>query len=826
MRFRGREIKKRVVAKRAQKSKLESRRKKEVQKHLQNHIQAYSAQRSSEKARWFFCNRDDSLLGPALGSADDPCSNARERGGMWARGCLDEHSHDDIVNTEMPFLNRLAQVCGASGLRKCENRDCYALKDKTMRDRAPQCEWDPFREWAITVMACQASFSPAQRRTRVHTHIVSAVNVIHSVLRYYRDPDFAEGQRIRVMENKLVERVGMDNRYEEINLLDVCEVIYWMLTIQAAIGAGDPKAGNWGPTFLPSGIINEAYDEALKEANEMGICENRLWSWINVAERQKADLHGLMESIWHRRSIRHKSVQHDGKREDHRGCKPDECKLANIETEGLAQTHKVSRNYEGDQSNLDKEHCGKKRFSILTLEKAFKASTGRGGVGARRRGAKVKAPQTKARVGKGLGTVWDENGKRIIDSRRAYVAVSHVWIDGTGRPKKKNHKGDMNSCLSKYFMKRVQELKCEGIWWDAISIPATKSLRSRALKRMQQDYKDATYTVIHDNYLTGFRWDSSDNDGSACVAIVLSPWFSRAWTALELHMSTIVRVIYKDSDGKAVMVDLDDEILAKDPARSTRAHWIASEMIRRLRKPVISVNDVLAIVKHRATKVPRDRLKIAAMLAGIPGNRVDVLAEFKGRKGDRLLSKAIFKKLNRVGYASLLHSERPMRKTGPWSWSPMNLLDMPFESARDFDSAGETWSNELYVSSNGSVTGKWHYRALTRADASDISGLRPAVKGDDKEAGIEAALEEWYNCLLLRKNKRDRWKALLVKTVSVSRFMSLEIIDCRYVGAVREDKHKPLDREGYVRLGKDEGKAVRRASDVLSKLQIIPSQPR
>ena len=49
-------------------------------------------------------------------------------------------------------------------------------------------------------------------------------------------------------------------------------------------------------------------------------------------------------------------------------------------------------------------------------------------------------------------------------------------------------------------------------------------------------------------------------------------------------MSETVKVLYKGPDGLPVVKDLDTDILAKDPSRCTRAHWVASTIIRQLRQ--------------------------------------------------------------------------------------------------------------------------------------------------------------------------------------------------------------------------------------------------
>jgi len=51
---------------------------------------------------------------------------------------------------------------------------------------------------------------------------------------------------------------------------------------------------------------------------------------------------------------------------------------------------------------------------------------------------------------------------------RRYVAISHVWSDGTGVGI--NSPGNVNSCLAAYFARIAVRLGCSGVWWDSICV--------------------------------------------------------------------------------------------------------------------------------------------------------------------------------------------------------------------------------------------------------------------------------------------------------------------------------------------------------------------
>ncbi|RMJ16649.1 hypothetical protein CDV36_003676 [Fusarium kuroshium] len=187
---------------------------------------------------------------------------------------------------------------------------------------------------------------------------------------------------------------------------------------------------------------------------------------------------------------------------------------------------------------------------------------------------KIASPENGA-------TAWSiSSGQPTLGSKR-YMAISHVWSDGTGIGS--NTPGDVNKCLVDHFkaVAMTQEILCDGIWWDTVSLPMEKGKRVKALNKMHNNYKKAACTLVHDLELAEFTWA---DDGSPCVALAFSTWFSRGWTALELYVSETVWVLFKGPDGKPILKDLDKDILAHSNDPFTHpTHKQVSDVIRRLR---------------------------------------------------------------------------------------------------------------------------------------------------------------------------------------------------------------------------------------------------
>lgn len=740
-------------------------------------------------------DKNDTMIHSSDDSKDGQsrtCANARDRAGLWT----DPHfvlKH--VVNPNDAFLNRIARLCIESWIWECKNASCIENRERVSRV-APSCEWDCFREWAITTMSCQASMEHRQRLTRAHTHIATAANSFHWILMGYKQRNEAES-----IEHVLY---GTNSQRQDVELMGVCEIIYWMLTIQAHIGVGNVIEGSWGPAFLPKHVSESALDEAWKTVRKMRICKKRIWGLMNFAERGEADLPGLMEKVQVHLDLRHKPHPEAG---SHRHCDEKWCRLDVLRKPGsvdpmeVPQAHKYELHNpaSGDRLKVPQvpnpPPCGENEFKYDTLKSEYEKSRG--------------------------WSVWSVDRKRIIDPKDPYIAISHTWADGTGEGEGKK-RGRVNSCLSKYFISLAEDQKCVGIWWDTISLNKEPGIKPNAFSKMQSNYADAACTLVHDKYLLDFKWRK---DGSPCVALVLSPWFSRAWTAVELYYSDCVKVLYKGS----YIRDLDEHILAESPVYATRAHWIASSMIRRLRKKsrkVRSVDDVIAILKPRALSKEEDRMRCAGLLALKEELLEDLLKVNDFEVRDLKITCEILKNLGKIGYRSLLHHRAPMHETGAFSWAPERLMDIPYASVGDLE-GGEVWDNFLTINQNGTIEGGWWYRALTQKDCD--SGLKPCER-DPKADMIDVGLRSWRNCILLRENWNEKGEAVLVATVGKEPVPGSrnEVVDCHYLGPVDEkDDSRPAGgnmdprfRFGHIRLGNERGKP---AIDARKLLQLPPA---
>ncbi|RAO66927.1 uncharacterized protein BHQ10_002939 [Talaromyces amestolkiae] len=328
----------------------------------------------------------------------------------------------------------------------------------------------------------------------------------------------------------------------------------------------------------------------------------------------------------------------------------------------------------------------------------------------------------------GSSTVWSLDGTSIVETPRPYMAISHVWSDGTGTGGWAE--GEVNICLYNLFQEIARQFQCEGIWWDTICIPREKSARNKAIRKIQNNYQDARITLVHDCFLRNWEWVNAEG---ACFAILMSPWFSRGWTALELANSRKVKVVFKGPCGPLIK-DLDEQILARDDTCSG-PHKAATDIIRTLRKGVSDLNGLLRVLGARHTSWPKDIAIISGQLVGVE------IASQSGKQDiwQQDIYISILRKLGKVSPQHLFHNSATMSRV---SWCPNSLFDMPI-----FDSSVMAESEEtLSITEDLDLVGKWKCIPVNRSHMEKCvwNGIHPLIR-----KRLEHHLEDEDECVLL-----------------------------------------------------------------------------
>ena len=300
------------------------------------------------------------------------------------------------------------------------------------------------------------------------------------------------------------------------------------------------------------------------------------------------------------------------------------------------------------------------------------------------------------------------------------LAISHIWSDGTGVGVKRP--GMVNKCLVEFFFALAKSLGCTGLWWDTICVPTAKhdeekKARSVAISKMHQNYANAKHALIHDEYLLKLDWAE---DGSPAIALVLSPWFSHGWTALELSVSRSVKGLYRDPQNPSdcFLKYLDDDILTKPPF-GRLGHVVASALIRKLRGRPSTLMDLLTILSTRSTSWNRDRMAIAGLLGRIRD------FDYSSSRGEA--TRQLLEQYTIFDRSLLHHGHATIVDQGPFSWCPSNILLGSQELLTYWNLVVSDPSAQVQLCPDhneyGSVLGCWYYTVLNEDVVHEVKPL-------------------------------------------------------------------------------------------------------
>ncbi|KFY94647.1 hypothetical protein V500_03120, partial [Pseudogymnoascus sp. VKM F-4518 (FW-2643)] len=221
--------------------------------------------------------------------------------------------------------------------------------------------------------------------------------------------------------------------------------------------------------------ITESVERATRDFN---LCPSRIWAVARSLPGREGNLPWLIPPTERNKS----TVGHEG----HKQCTFDFCEYSRLDFTSVEQRHE----------SCTEDPCQRLQglFPSAILEKA---------------------------AIDGGPTAWKLDGGSMIQPLQRFMAISHVWSDGTGTGAWAH--GEVNKCLYTFFKGVAEQFQCDGIWWDTICIPKGKLARSRAINKIQSNYEDARITLVHDCFLRNWEWVDAE---TACFAIIMSPWFS------------------------------------------------------------------------------------------------------------------------------------------------------------------------------------------------------------------------------------------------------------------------------------------------------------
>ena len=639
----------------------------------------------------------------------------------------------------LSYLDHIALVCLAAGFRDCRAPDCLQYRSELERVVPKCCSWPRLRDWALCITSCVSRtvrdidrepnllkdgvplkswrYNVEDLIPRFRNHIYAFISLTDRETSSWFRPGRASE----------VDNIFDPSADLSVDVTEVFHLVSWFRNIFRTIfREGLPISSPfwYHDEFLP--VAGNAIEEASSKIVELGFCQKRVWEVIKNAYDGEIEVVPLVRALEHLPQLGHK---------DHESCTPAFCDDASKNYTSVTQLHMChSQDCATTTNNM---------FNQGLLVAALKDNT--------------------------MTTAWKLDGMSLVAQDSSYLAISHVWSDGTGVGAWKA--GQVNKCLWDFWVAIARHLKCDGVWWDTVCIPQDKKARSIALNNMHHNYTAAKYTVVHDLYLAGIQWE---NNESACIALALSPWFTRGWTALELLLSTRVFVLFRQGIGYALK-DLDNEILAKHPVLDSHAHWIATLSVERLRRvtddyALMKIPDILLVLQGRYTSWSRDQSVIAGLMCGLTDHATD---------SEQQITKQILRKIGFIDKRCLLHG-LPTMSEPQLSWCPPRFIDLPSAIATI---RGET---RLFIYPDGTLgtlDGPWEFFRIPKAHV-DTGVIQPFSMNMYVRGQVQRALQKPEEHIILTCRYSFDAQGLLVK-LKTGKFHSEDSpFYCKYIGAV------------------------------------------
>jgi hypothetical protein len=405
----------------------------------------------------------------------------------------------------------------------------------------------------------------------------------------------------------------------------------------------------------------------------------------------------------------------------------------------------------------------------------------------------------------------------LKDPTKKYMAVSHVWSDGTGVGRQKQ--GTVNSCLLNFWISIAKKKGCDGLWWDTICLPTEPGLRRNALSVMLENFRQAAVVVIHDQDLANSQWVSSGEPENVAIGLVLSNWFTRGWTAAEFcasasidNVAVVVRSQNPQTSEPYEVIGLGNVILRgiigncmwSRPFVPTLAHLYASDTLNIFHeagffygggpmRPADNFESLMRMLRPRSTAWEKDRMVIASLLWNLSNGRRHRKWEAHGSSLVAIdyahtipeLTQRLLYSIGDIPTSAIFHGKVPMSSHGGWSWSPPSLFDLG-TSGFARSPAADFGVDSLSIDEQGVVRGILHVMTVTPQDS---YSLYPLGSHRTISARIHKALETPEKCVILRATGSPLGVAPSILAMPVGSSPPEEdwkvmTLSCRYIGCV------------------------------------------
>lgn len=600
------------------------------------------------------------------------------------------------------------------------------------------------REWLLQTLACWATvrFHPVQMAKPLQKFSLDSSGAVQAsflpdMVVYYCTKVLGSLDEMIVWQNGLVQVRNSGFKLRD-DLFYVVELLLWVSNATDFVPNPRSFRSHYGlssPTDISTSHHSERFRVSTQDLQELRgkYCKRRIWSLVHACRIGSSVLPSIVSML--------KKMPGSDYR-THEKCTQQFCEYDKKDTTAVSALHVCSR--------ASRDHLMTFDTSILN---------------------RSTLPYN----------AWDRSQNLTRDK---FMTISHVWLDGTGYTSE-NGPGTVNRCLFDLFITAASCYGCPGIWWDAICMPSDPEKRSNEIRRMHQNYSKSEFTLVYDRQLAAFEWRG---DGSPCLALVLSAWFTRGWTALELRASRRVKVLFKAPRNipatsrydiphlmrPYVIKDLDEDILTGEKNLFAHAaHREASLIIQAVRGKVkmglTKLNQLLYPLKYRHTSRATDRMITASLMVNQDGRNVSLASH-------EITKRLLAIEVQRITPHSLFHKGVITSGLENWSWCPPSLLDLEEDE--------EGYDYFLDISLEGELKGKWNTKQFTKAE---LEKLSPVSSSNAISNHIKARLKSPNDIIVLDKRFMEREKTN--NGVAHDSYLLVSKPDknqrCSYIGVVK-----------------------------------------
>ena len=269
---------------------------------------------------------------------------------------------------------------------------------------------------------------------------------------------------------------------------------------------------------------------------------------------------------------------------------------------------------------------------------------------------------------------------RPLMDKQTFVAISHVWAEGTGNP----YENALQCCMMEDIERCVRQLPWQEdengfpIWIDTLCVPVgPPALKTLALNRMRVPYERADHVLVLDSHLRSL--ESSELSCTEILAQVsCSSWMRRLWTLQDGRLAkrlwfqfadkaVDVRGVLKAHWEKYLLPTVDLLMVLYLYSRLLHTVFATINRAESFREVTLGLKNTYLSLQSRSVSIPTDEALCLFTLMGLDIAKVTAVPPLERMN-------VFWRTFNSVP-ASLFFSKAPRKLLEPGlHWAPSSLM--------------------------------------------------------------------------------------------------------------------------------------------------------